>query len=272
VRRIEMGLGRTLLTRLLRRYNYDLFKIYPNYPITNPVKGKGVEILADKQFQQSVEETKDLTLLDTARLANLWSLCRMTDAAGAILEVGTYRGGSALHLSNSDPRRKIIVCEPFSPESFEELDSGLDRTFSKGQFAGVSPASVEDLFRHRERDYEVVVGYFPESLKGKALPGVSFVHLDVDVYEATCKSLEFLLSSSVLLPKSFIVLDDYRRDAQGIDRAVEEVVGRTPGWLAVPLFPAQALLIPSTWFFEGEANWPPPDDVSMMTLNPILFQ
>ena len=45
-----------------------------------------LEVLADLKFQASVDEVKDITLLDTARLANLWQLCRMTNPAGSLIE------------------------------------------------------------------------------------------------------------------------------------------------------------------------------------------
>ena len=77
-----------------------------DFPVTKRMDRSNIEILADAEFQRSVREVEDLTLLDTARLANLWQLCRSTDLSGAMLEVGSFRGGGALHLSNCCPTRQ----------------------------------------------------------------------------------------------------------------------------------------------------------------------
>ena len=125
-----------MLRTVLTQRGYEIYKVNSRYPITKPIKVADVEILADQEFQASVRETKDVTLLDTARLANLWNLCRMTDPEGAIIEIGTFQGGGALHLSNAAPDRKIIVCDPFSDESFQNLDLRWIRSFTKANFVG----------------------------------------------------------------------------------------------------------------------------------------
>src|ERR1700677_3667887 len=40
-------------------------------------KSAWVEILQDKEFSESVEQIKEYTLLDIARLANLWSMAQL---------------------------------------------------------------------------------------------------------------------------------------------------------------------------------------------------
>ena len=156
------------------------------YPITKPINPLDIEVLGDKQFQASVNEVSELTLLDTPRLANLWTLCRLAPE-GNILEVGSYKGGGALHLSNSCPQRKIIVCDSF--EGFETVRSDLDRKFGTYMFKDSSQKEVERLFESRGRLYEVIQGFFPASAAGKPIGPISFVHLDADVYKATKESL-----------------------------------------------------------------------------------
>src|SRR5687767_7758555 len=52
------------------------------FPILRPIFPDNVEILADPRFADSCREIKGLTLLDTPRLANLWTLCQMCDSQG----------------------------------------------------------------------------------------------------------------------------------------------------------------------------------------------
>lgn len=216
------------------------------YPIQKPLDPADLEILENGQFQASVAETSCLTLLDTPRLANLWTLCSLTDPAGAIMEIGTYKGGGALHLSNSNPRRKVIVCDSFT--GFEALDARLDGRFREDMFQDTSRGAVEHLFRSRGRDYQIVEGFFPGSCAGTKLPPISFVHLDVDVHKATVEALGFLIGANCLLPQSLIVLDDYNRHATGVNEGVAEFLAHHSEWVALPLFPGQCVMLDRTSF------------------------
>ena len=153
--------------------------------------------MAETDFQKSCQMIGETSLLDTPRLANLWMLCRLTDLNGAVAEIGTYRGGGALHLSNCFPARQIVVCDPFSNKSFEKLEPQLDAAFHQGQFTRHSIDQVTNLLK--ERNFLIIPGYFPESVKEVVLPKISFVHLDVDTYHATKESLTFLLTQNILL-------------------------------------------------------------------------
>src|SRR6266446_6332443 len=119
-----------------------------SFPIEKPINPVDVEVLAEPSFQASVKEVANLTLLDTARLANLWSLCRLTPK-GNILEVGSYKGGGALHLSNACPDRKVIACDSFA--GFETLRPDLDRNFESYMFKDNTKEAVEKLFQSRSR-------------------------------------------------------------------------------------------------------------------------
>jgi hypothetical protein len=99
----------------------------------------------------------------------------------------------------------------------------------------------------KDRNALIIPGYFPQSVAAVALPKLSFVHLDVDVYKASKESLSYLLAPGILCDRSLIVLDDYNRSATGVNKAVEEILLEQPGTLAFPLFPGQAIIVPRTW-------------------------
>ena len=63
----------------------------------------------------------------------------------------------------------------------------------------------------------------------------------VDVYEATRDCLNFI--EPRLGPKSYIMLDDIKRNVKGVERAVEEFLAANPSFLLIPLFPSQGLLL-----------------------------
>jgi len=216
-----------------------------SFPVYKPLNPVDVELLADPLFQASVREVAPLTLLDTPRLANLWNLCRLTPKAN-ILEIGSYKGGGALHLSNACPDRKVIVCDSF--EGFGKLRPDLDRAFDDTMFKDNSRHQVEQLFTSRGRPNEVIAGFFPASCAGRQIAPVSFVHLDADVYEATINSLRFLTEQKILTDRALIVLDDYDRGAKGVNKAAAEFVASNRDWQVFPLFPAEGLLLHRSWF------------------------
>jgi hypothetical protein len=239
--KLRDGIGFRLI-----QLGYHLRKVHGIYPILKPIDPAGLEVLGDQAFQASVREVADLTMLDTPRLANLWKLCKLSDSGGNILEVGSYRGGGALHLSNCCPDRKVIVCDSF--QGFEALNSTLDTSFSREMFKDTRKESVSALFSSRGRKHEVIAGFFPASCAGKSIGPVSFLHLDADVYKATIESLNYLEREHILMDHSLIVLDDYDRKAQGVNQAVAEFTATYPRWRAFPMFPGQGLLLSAGWF------------------------
>ncbi len=212
-----------------------------NFPIHRPLVSENVQILANSSFQESCMQIGGNSLLDTPRLANLWDIAQASNSAGAMAEIGTYRGGGALHLTNACPNRKIYVFDPFSEESFEKLDEALDGHFKHGDFRGVPIEHVASLLV--DKNVEIIQGYFPQSCLNRTFEKFSFIHLDVDVYDATINSLRFLFQSGLLLPKSYIVIDDFNRGCLGVDKALKEIKFEFPNIHVLPLFPSQGLII-----------------------------
>jgi O-methyltransferase len=220
-----------------RKLGYGLYPIDANYPLEPPIIGKDLLVLRDAEFRRSIEQVREHTLLDVARLANLWNLARQT-GPGAMLEVGTFRGGGALHISNACPDRQMFIFDSF--EGFRSLTPGLDDIFKSNPFHDTSEEHVRHLFRVANRSATIIRGFFPDSAAGLKLGPVAFGHLDVDIYEATRDSLSFLAPR--LAPRSLVVIDDFRRGAHGLDRAVQEFLDKSPAFTCLPMFPGQAVL------------------------------
>jgi O-methyltransferase len=205
-----------------------------------------IEVLLDSAFHASVNEVILHTSLDTARLANLWQLCRMSNPAGSIIEVGTHRGGSALHLSNSSPKRRIYVCDTFEGFGDVPIDPQLDHLFHRGDFSDASFDAVKALWRDKGRDVVWVKGYFPASASDLNIEGISFAHLDVDLYQSTADTLEFLRPR--FLDRSIIVIDDYLKNTPGLMKAVREFEAAHPEWCSFPMYPGEGIMIHRSWF------------------------
>jgi hypothetical protein len=205
-----------------------------------------VEVLQDPLFQASIDETYHLTLLDTARLANLWQLCQLSNPEGAIIEVGSYKGGSAIHLSNSCPTRRVIVCDTFEGFGNLPVDANLDKIFSREHFIDANFETVKAAFDTKNRNVTLLKGYFPASAANENIQGVSFAHIDADIYRSTIDTLEFLLPRFVA--RSIILFDDYLRRADGVIKAVEEFQMAHREWKSFPIYPGQGLMIHESWF------------------------
>ena len=147
-------------------------------------------------------------------------------------------------MSNSCPERKIIICDSFS--GFESIDAELDRNFDESMFKDNNKKEIETLFKSRNRNFQIIQGYFPASCQGISISPISFVHLDVDIYKATIESLYYL--NGLCMEKSIIVVDDYFRKAEGVNRAVGEFVVKNRDWVCFPIFPGQAMLVHLSWF------------------------
>ena len=238
-----LSLAKSAVKIALNRLGYRLERAEPRYPgyLTRRrlIDPAGVELLVDAEFAHSYREIEGLTLLDLPRLGNLWQLARASSPAGALIEVGCYKGGGALHLSNACPDRPIVICDSFA--GFEALDPELDSNFSISEFRDASEDAVRDLFTSRGRRATVLAGFFPASAAGLTLPRFSFAHIDVDTYKGTKETLDFL--DPLFMPDALVVLDDCNRRAAGVDQAVREFVERHREWRFAPLFPAQGLLI-----------------------------
>lgn len=211
-----------------------------------PIEAEFVEMLLDKEFANSVAQVKDRTCLDVARLANIWNLARVV-GPGIFLEVGSFRGGTALHICNAIADRKAtFYCfDPFEKGGYEKLGE-LDTYFKPNDFTETRFESVKALLSSKPYA-KVIQGFFPDAAEELDLKNIAFCHLDVNTYDATKKSLEFLVPR--ISPRGLIVIDDYgMTETPGVVKAVADFLAVHPSLILIPMFPVQALLLPkSLW-------------------------
>ncbi len=209
-----------------------------------PLEPEYVEVLLDKEFADSVAQVKDLTCLDFARLANVWNLAR-TAGPGVYLEVGSFRGGTALHICNAIADRKadFFCFDPFEKGGYEKLGE-LDKFFKPNDFTETGFERVKRLLSPRPYA-KVIQGYFPDVAQGLDLKNIAFCHLDVNTYDATQRSLEFLAPR--ISSRGRIVIDDYgMTETPGVAKAIMEFLAIHPSFILIPMFPVQAVLLPRT--------------------------
>ena len=141
------------------------------------------------------------------------------DIEGDVLECGVYRGGSALNmakiLKNSDKEFHIFDSFCGMPEVSE-----YDNRHKKGDFSDVSLKEVECLLK--DFDVSIHVGFVPDTFNEVShLDKISFVHLDLDLYDGYKSTLEF--TYPLLQKDGIIVFDDYGAGScAGAKKAVDD--------------------------------------------------
>jgi O-methyltransferase len=147
---------------------------------------------------------------------------------GDVLEVGVWRGGSGCLLAAQERRSggdgHVYLCDTFAGVVNAGSD---DPIYSGGEHSDTSPQLVESLARSLGLDnIEILVGAFPdETAASIADRRFKFCHLDVDVYESTLSSADWLWPR--LTVGGLIVVDDYGGDGMdGVQRAVAEFADR----------------------------------------------
>ena len=228
-----------------RTFNIQVTRIPPKlslYREQRPTTLSNVEVLQDPQFRDAVAAALPYTILDTPRLANLWQLAREAEP-GAMLELGVFRGGSSMLLSRAAPERRLIAADTF--ESFGDIpiDDQQDKAFFKDQFVQTNFENVASRLKSFCNDCHILKGYFPASDVDHIVKDIAFAHIDFDLYESTIQSLSYLVSRCT--PNAVFVLDDFRRSAGGVDRAVAEFIQTNRQWRSFPMYPGQGILFRS---------------------------
>jgi O-methyltransferase len=155
---------------------------------------------------------------------------KCADLPGEFWEMGVYLGGSASligKIARSRPLRIFDSFEGVSEPGWQDMpkeDVGVDGPMWKGEWHGDLKRALINI----GRDCLVHKGWIPETFaEVPADVQVAFAHVDVDLYEPTKASLEFILPR--LSPGGFIVVDDFDYPRHpGIRAAIEELVPKWP--------------------------------------------
>ncbi|HEX7362137.1 MAG TPA: TylF/MycF/NovP-related O-methyltransferase [Bryobacteraceae bacterium] len=140
---------------------------------------------------------------------------------GEIAEVGVFRGGSARLICEHKGGRELYLFDTWSGLPQLTEDDGGSGFFGQ-QFA----ASLENV-KNALRAYSGVhflPGPFPQTAEPVRNRCFSFVHLDVDLYEATRDALEFFYPR--LARGAALMSHDFH--APGVRKAIEEFFADKP--------------------------------------------
>jgi predicted O-methyltransferase YrrM len=172
------------------------------------------------EFHHSLKKSKklNLTLLDDARLWNLYAFASAACKSGKVLEFGTYKGGGVLFLSDilKDRKCKLYAFDTFIGHS--SVDSAKDANQYLGDFdVSKFPDTRSRLWANEitcvEGDVVNTISEF------ESFQDVDFIHLDLDLYLPTKLVLENL--DRLLRIGGICVVDDFgNQNCPGIADAV----------------------------------------------------
>ena len=185
------------------------------------------------------------TLMPASRLARLWDIAaEVSSLDGAVVECGTYKGGSAFVLASRLRNKPIWLFDSWEGcPSSSEFDIDISgRLGQKGDFE----ASFDEFnkflrhFPNQGKNVTAVRGWFENTLPTykTRIGKISLLHLDGDWYESTKTCLECLFERVV--DGGFIIIDDYGYWS-GCRKAVDEFVKNT-NWLIERLDDTQHMI------------------------------
>ena len=185
----------------------------------------------DEDFRLTLSKIKGKSLVDFHCLYELWSLAgQLTKIPGDVIEVGTWKGGSACLIARRFAQEKIDVTNYLCDTFAGVVKAGEKDTFYKnGEHADSSVEEVEALAETLEvRDsIKILKGVFPDET-GTELEDKKFrlCHIDVDTYQGSKQVTEWVWDR--LSTGGVIVYDDCgSQNCPGVSRFINEQINNT---------------------------------------------
>lgn len=213
----DLDLERVKLKRkgfaLLR---YDDRPIH-SYPYDSPW-------LVNREFCTLYASIRESTLVDRPRCFHLWHLAQQArKIEGDVLEIGAWRGGTAVLMAHATPSKTVYVADTFEGVvKSREWEHYVDGAHNDASIADVRRLS-DSL---RIRNMVILPGVFPDQTgKDIASVNLSLVHLDVDVEMSASEAFHFIWGKVSV--GGIVVFDDYGfvTACEGVTRFVDSLSG-----------------------------------------------
>lgn len=152
------------------------------------------------------EKIEPNTLVDIYRCYELYTISeQLRSKRGNVIEVGVWRGGTALILRKSLKQNDYLyLCDTF--EGVVKA-SNKDNFYKNGEHSDTSYDYVSNLFDSYD-NIKILKGIFPEDT-ASFIQDTQFklCHIDVDVYQSALDVFEWVVPK--LIVGGIIVFDDY---------------------------------------------------------------
>lgn len=157
---------------------------------------------------------------------------------GACCEIGVFQGDFARHINEIFSDSKLYLCDTFSGFVEEDVRKEQEGVYSKANVGDYCYSSEELVLNKMPypQNVHIIKGYFPDVAKNRGMEQekFKFVNLDVDLYQPTRNSLEWLRKKMV--EGGVILVHDFFADTfLGPRKAVEEFLNNYPQYKLLPI-------------------------------------
>lgn len=177
------------------------------------------------------------SLLSTDEAFTLHEIAQaQTALPGDFAEFGVYRGSSAALIASVKKSKHLHLFDTFEglPEGTHTAER---KVFQEGQFTGSLPA-VQHALRHYN-GLSFHKGFFPSTTTGLEDHRFAFVHLDVDLHDATRDALAFfyprMVSGGIILTHDYSIIP-------GVAKAFQDFFAERPEHI-IELTTTQAMVV-----------------------------
>lgn len=177
----------------------------------------------DKQFSKLYDKMHKNTLVDRTRCYGLYLIAQqIKNVPGDVLEVGTWRGGTAAILTAVLPNKTVYLADTFTGV----VKSSDWEHYTDQAHNDTSQELVENFLDKDMRisNYEILTGIFPEQTGNQlSAEKLALVYLDLDVYLSTKDAFNYVWKR--ISRGGIVVFDDYGMISacEGISRFVNEI-------------------------------------------------
>jgi O-methyltransferase len=180
------------------------------------------------QWRARLREGDNASVVSLDRKYVLWqTAAQAAQAPGDFMECGVYKGGTAYLLATvleeHAPAKRLHLFDTFAgmPETRPEHDLHVQGDFDDTSLEAVS------AYLAPKANVSFHPGLIPASFAGLEALRFSFVHIDLDIYEAIRDASAFAYER--VAPGGFLLYDDYGfPSCPGARRAVDEFYAGKP--------------------------------------------
>lgn len=156
---------------------------------------------------------------------------------GAIIECGVFKAVSLIRflnfrdLLNLEKKKKLFGFDVFGnfPDQINKRDNDFAKGHNKKLGKGINFTKLQKNLTNKFKNFELIKGKvektIPNFLKKNSKLKISFLHLDLDVYEPTKYVLDNLFER--VSNGGIILVDDYSR-TYGATKAIDEFIKKRP--------------------------------------------
>lgn len=211
------------------------------YHIVRGVEAYGQLCLSDATFSQKGYMESDYVRMKSFELAV--KEIRKRNVAGAVAEVGVFKGEFAQYLNFAFPERKCYLFDTFDGfdvrEALNEVKQGNCTDAFVEAYKHTNIGEVLEKMKYLD---QVIIkqGIFPNSLEGME-DRFAFVSLDVDFEDSIYEGLNYFYPR--LSEGGYLFIHDYNSCLQGVEKAVDRYESEYGNLCKMPLPDANGTLI-----------------------------